>query len=112
MRIPLVVEVHGDRQADLAEVAFAGHIAGGVPRLCERGEEQADQDGDDRDDHQQLDQREGPRPPTTRSDPFACHTTALLADTVRAMPRVPSPFQVTSASIACPELKSDSTSTG
>ena len=33
---------------------------GGGPHLLDGGQQQADQDGDDGDDHQQFDQREGP----------------------------------------------------
>jgi hypothetical protein len=45
-------------QADLVQVVLAAHAAGGVADLLHRGDEQADEDGDDGDHHQQLDQRE------------------------------------------------------
>jgi len=46
------------RQAELLEVVAALHAGGGFAHLLDRGQEQADEDGDDGDDHQQLDQRE------------------------------------------------------
>src|SRR5205085_11752882 len=45
-------------QRDLLEVVAALDALGGRAHLLDGGDEQADQDGDDRDDHQQLDQRE------------------------------------------------------
>ena len=46
------------RQAELLEVVDALGPAGGLARRLDRGQEQADQDGDDGDDDQQLDQGE------------------------------------------------------
>jgi hypothetical protein len=51
-----VVQV--ERDADLVQVVGAADPAGGGADLLDGGEEQADQDRDDRDHHQQLDQRE------------------------------------------------------
>src|SRR5262245_41359545 len=45
-------------EADLLEVVDALGASGCLADLLDRGEEQADQDGDDRDHHQQLDQGE------------------------------------------------------
>jgi len=45
-------------QADLLEVVRARHACGGLADLLHGGQQQADQDGDDRYHHQQLDQRE------------------------------------------------------
>jgi hypothetical protein len=49
-----------DRKArpQLAEVAGAGDALGRVPRRPESGQQDADEQRDDRDDHQQLDKRE------------------------------------------------------
>src|SRR5262249_21437639 len=49
-------------EADLPQVVAALCASGGLAHLLDRRQEQADQDGDDRDHHQQLDQREPPRP--------------------------------------------------
>ena len=51
-----VVIVQG--QPHLLEVVLALRPPGGLAGGLDGGEEQADQDGDDGDDHQQLDQRE------------------------------------------------------
>src|SRR5581483_6252773 len=51
-----VVVVGG--QADLLEIVRAAHSGGGLADLLDGGQQQADQDRDDRDHHQQLDQRE------------------------------------------------------
>ena len=48
--------VHG-RQAELLEVVDALRPPGGLARRLDGGQEQCDQDGDDRDDDQELDQR-------------------------------------------------------
>ena len=56
----VVVGVQG--QADLLQVVAAGGPGGGRPDLLDGRQEQADQDGDDGDDHQQLDQGEGSSP--------------------------------------------------
>jgi hypothetical protein len=45
-------------QADLLEVIQAAHARRSGPHLLDGGQQQADQDRDDGDDHQQLDQRE------------------------------------------------------
>jgi hypothetical protein len=47
------------RQADLVQVVLALEACGGLADLLDGGQEHADQDRDDRDDHQQLDQGEG-----------------------------------------------------
>src|SRR5262249_56969868 len=52
--------VHHLRHSELLEVAGTGRLAPLLPCLQEDGEEEPRQDGDDRDDHQQLDQRETP----------------------------------------------------
>jgi hypothetical protein len=46
------------RQADLLEVVLTADAVGRLANLLHGGEQQADQDGNDGDDHQQLDQRE------------------------------------------------------
>ena len=54
----VVIDIHGERQRMLVEVAVA---AGGLAlllRTAKRGQEQRGEDGDDRDHDQQLDQRE------------------------------------------------------
>src|SRR5262249_19134168 len=48
-----------DRQADLFEVVLAAHAGGGLADLLDGGQEQADEDGGNRNHRQQLDQREG-----------------------------------------------------
>src|SRR5262249_43958207 len=53
------------RQADLFEVVGALGPAGGLASLLDGRHEQPDEDGNDGDDHQQLDQRE--RRPTERT---------------------------------------------
>src|SRR5262245_41350198 len=45
-------------QADLLEVVGALHPVGSLADLLYRRQQEADQDGDDGDDHQHLDQRE------------------------------------------------------
>src|SRR5262249_32890401 len=60
--VAVVVVVDG--QADLLEVVGALQACGGLADLLHRGEQQADEDRDDGDDHQQLGQgeaRAGPR---------------------------------------------------
>ena len=56
--VGVVVVVQG--QADLLEVVDALGAAGGLAGRLHGRQQQADQDGDDRDHHQQLDQREAP----------------------------------------------------
>ena len=46
-------------EPDLLEVVLALRPGGRLADLLDGGQQQADQDGDDRDHHQQLDQREG-----------------------------------------------------
>ena len=58
-----VVRVH--RVDDLGEIVLCLCLSGLVLDRFESGEEEADQNRDDRDDNQQLDQREGAR--VTRS---------------------------------------------
>src|SRR5262249_48505124 len=53
------VRVVVDGQADLLEVVLALHACGGLADLLHGGQQQADQDGEDGDDDEQLDQREG-----------------------------------------------------
>src|SRR5262249_29311484 len=53
------------RETNLLEVVGAGHAVGGFAHLLHGGQEQADQDGDDGDDHEQLDEGEG--------STWACH---------------------------------------
>ena len=55
--VGVVVVVQGE--ADLLQVVDALRPAGGLARRLDGGQEQGDQHGDDRDDHQQLDQGEG-----------------------------------------------------
>src|SRR5262249_32355118 len=60
-------------QRDLLQVVDALRAAGGLARRLDRGQEQRNQDGDNRDDHQQLDQRKassthGKGSRTTRED--------------------------------------------
>ena len=52
----VVVVVQGD--AELLQVVDALGATGGLAGRLDGGQEQGDQDGDDRDHHQQLDQRE------------------------------------------------------
>src|SRR5262249_30724049 len=52
----VVVGVQGN--ADLVQVVLAGRTCGGLADLLDSGHQQANQDGDDGDDDQQLDQRE------------------------------------------------------
>src|SRR5262249_58697196 len=56
--VGVVVVVEG--QADLLEVVLTAQAVGRCADLLYRGQEQADEDGDDGDHHQQLDQREAP----------------------------------------------------
>src|SRR5205809_133416 len=60
----VVVVVNGD--ADLLEVVRAGHAVGGFPHLLHGGEQQSYEDANDRNDHQQLDQRKARATCTTR----------------------------------------------
>src|SRR5438128_11845000 len=48
------------------EVVLALHTVGGLAHLLDGGEQEADEDGDDRDHHQQLDQREYRKAPGIR----------------------------------------------
>jgi hypothetical protein len=56
--VDLVVVVEGE--ADLLQVVDAPGPPRRLARRLDGGQQQGDQDGDDRDDHQQLDQREAP----------------------------------------------------
>jgi len=58
-----VIAVQGE--AGLLEVVGALHARCGLAHFLDGGQQQADEDGDDRDDDEQLDEREG-RPPTDR----------------------------------------------
>jgi hypothetical protein len=57
-----LVEIVVDAEAHLVQVVGALGACGRLAGLLHRGDEQADQDGDDGDHHQQLDQREAPAP--------------------------------------------------
>jgi len=50
--------------ADLLQVVLAPDAGGCFAHLLDGRQEQADQDGNDGDDHQQLDEREGARQST------------------------------------------------
>jgi hypothetical protein len=57
------------RQAQLFHVVAALRAAGRFTRLLDRGQQQGDQDRNDRDHHQQLNERKSPwmsRPPVER----------------------------------------------
>ena len=54
-----VLQILGQRQADLLQVALAGGAAGVLPHGLEDGEQDRGQHRDDGDDDEQLDQREG-----------------------------------------------------
>src|SRR5262249_13844872 len=56
--LPVCVVVVVKRQADLLQVVAALGPGGRFADLLDGGEEQSDQDRDDRDHHQQLDERE------------------------------------------------------
>src|SRR5262245_40463996 len=66
-KLLVVVAVLVDGQRHLVEVILALRPLGGLANLLDGGEEQADQDGDDRNDDKQLDQRE-PTPPAFCED--------------------------------------------
>ena len=51
-----------ERQADLLEVVGALDAAGGLAGRLHGRQQQRDQDADDGDDHQELDEGEGPPP--------------------------------------------------
>ncbi len=58
----LVVVVGGEvgvADGDLPQVGLRGHDACRLAGLAQGGQEDADQQGDDRDDHQEFDEREG-----------------------------------------------------
>ena len=60
--VGIVAVVQGD--ADLLEVVGAGHAVGRLAHLLHGGNQQADQYGDDGDNHEQFNQRETtPIPP-------------------------------------------------
>jgi hypothetical protein len=54
----VVIAVHDDRNADLLKVARTGGLSGIASRATQRGKQDADQDGNDADDNEQLDQCE------------------------------------------------------
>jgi hypothetical protein len=60
----IVVVVQGE--AELVQVVLALRPAGGLARLLNRRQQQRDQDGDDRNHHQQLDQRKARVTPSRR----------------------------------------------
>lgn len=53
----VIVVVIVEGQAHLLQIVLALGAAGRFPRLLDCGQEQSDQDRDDRNDHQQLNQR-------------------------------------------------------
>ena len=55
----MIVDVHQPRKVQLAVIAQALRLQGLRFGLAERGQEHPSQDGDDRDDDQQLDEGEG-----------------------------------------------------
>ena len=55
----VVIVMNGN--PDLLEVVHALNASCRLPRLLYRGQQQADQDGDDGNDDEQFDQRETPR---------------------------------------------------
>src|SRR5262249_14633733 len=55
--VDVVIVVQAD--TDLVQVVLALQPAGGLADLLDGGHQQADEDGDDGNDHQQFDQREG-----------------------------------------------------
>jgi len=48
-----------DGQPDLLQVVLALHAVGRLPDLLDGGQQEADQDGDDGDDDEQLNERKG-----------------------------------------------------
>jgi len=56
-----------DGQPDLLQVVLALRAGRGFADLLDSRQEQADENGDDRDHHQQLDQREPAREPESSS---------------------------------------------
>src|SRR5437870_1273991 len=77
----LIAEVlKGDGQ--LTKIAHALRARGRLTHLLHGRQEQADQDGDDGDDHQQLDQREA-TPPALREDPWHAKTPENRDEAVR-----------------------------
>jgi hypothetical protein len=54
----VVGDVHHERDAHLTEVVEAGGLLGFALRLRKRREQHARQDGNDRNDHEQFDERE------------------------------------------------------
>ena len=56
-----------EAEADLLEVVQALRPGGRLADLLDGGQQEPDEDRDDRDHHQQLDQREGPPAPTAVS---------------------------------------------
>jgi hypothetical protein len=61
-----------DSHSDLLEVVLATHAARGLAYFLHGGEQHPDQDGDDGNDHEQLDQCES-APPTPRDELRAGH---------------------------------------
>ena len=57
----MVLGIHEDRSGDLPLVAQTGRLTGFLTCFREHWEEDRRQDGDNGDDHQQLNQREGGR---------------------------------------------------
>src|SRR5436189_4663160 len=54
----IVIGVHAHAVADLPQVVLADRVHGRLPHPPQEGQKERDQDGDDGDDHQQLDERE------------------------------------------------------
>src|SRR5262249_23647238 len=63
----IVVAVPDQRPAALLQGALALRALGLLPGGLERREKQRDQDGDDADDHEELDQRKSPTPKRLRT---------------------------------------------
>ena len=73
--LPVVAVIVVRGQDNLLEVVLALEAVGGLAHLLDGGQEQADEHRDDRDDDQQLDQREG------RAALGTCHGEYLLGRT-------------------------------
>src|SRR5207253_6835295 len=83
-------------QADLVQVVLALQAGGGLADFLHRGQEQPDEDGDDGDDDQQLDQREG----TPKSQSTLAHGTPFLRSKETKLSRSKAPLHL--SPIFCP----------
>jgi len=54
---------------DLLQIVQAHRLLAGLTRVAQSGEQQRRQDGDDRDNDEQLDEREAPRTPSPGAAP-------------------------------------------